>query len=149
MNKEEISIRKANLSEMSWVNDQYDAAGFKHSTFKQEYIAIVEVNGKRAGLGRLQRIDMESAELGGIYVLENYRKLGLAGQIVAHLIGSGTLYKKIYCIPFAHLQKFYMRFGFATENRPETAPATVREKLCWCASEYDYKTVLLVKGQSD
>ncbi len=144
----EISIRQAQQSDMDWVNNQYKIIGFKKSIFEQEDISIAEVDGKRAGLGRLQKIETESAELGRIYVLESYRSLGLARQIVTHLMNYSSQYKKIYCIPFAHLQNFYMRFGFEIENKPDTAPTTVSNKLRWCASEYDDKTVLLIKDLS-
>ena len=73
---QKITLRAANPSEIAWINAQYDQVGFKHSNFDNEFIVIAEVSGQKAGLGRLQRIDSSVAELGGIFVNEQFRGLG-------------------------------------------------------------------------
>jgi len=127
---------------MSWVNNQYLSIGFKLSDFSRELIAIAEVNGEKAGLGRLQHIDEGIAELGGMYVSDNFRGLGVAGLIVDYLIRNAGDYQKIYCLPFAHLQAFYQKFGFAPEQELTKVPRVVLEKHKWCNSSYEHKTLL-------
>ncbi len=140
----QVIVRKADTEEIDWINAQYDRVDFKHSVYEDEYIAIAELNGERIGLGRLQCIEDGIAELGGIYVDENYRGLGAAHEIVGHLIDHSRKYETIYCIPFAHLADFYRQFGFEAENNPNEVPQAVVDKHNWCDSTYASKTLLLV-----
>ena len=77
-----ITTRQAEKEELPWINSQYKEVGFVISSFDNEFIAIVEVNGKKAGLGRLVVVDHENLELGGIYVLNEFRRMGVADHIV-------------------------------------------------------------------
>ncbi|WDE13814.1 GNAT family N-acetyltransferase [Thalassomonas haliotis] len=138
----QVTIRTATEEDMTWVNNQYLSIGFKLSDFERELIAIAEVNGEQAGLGRLQYIDKGSAELGGMYVHYAFRGLGVAGRIVDHLVKNAAGYQKIYCLPFAHLQAFYQKFGFAPEQELTKVPRVVLEKHNWCNSSYAHKTLL-------
>ncbi|WDE03348.1 GNAT family N-acetyltransferase [Thalassomonas viridans] len=127
---------------MSWVNNQYLSIGFKLSEFDRELIAIAEVDGEKAGLGRLQYVEESIAELGGMYVMDNFRGLGVAGLIVDYLVKNASDYQKIYCLPFAHLQAFYQKFGFAPEQDLAKVPRVVLDKHNWCNSSYEHKTLL-------
>ncbi|WP_281558780.1 GNAT family N-acetyltransferase [Thalassomonas sp. RHCl1] len=132
----------AQKEDMAWVNNQYLSIGFKLSDFERELIAIAEVNGEKAGLGRLQLIEKGIAELGGMYVKDSFRGLGVAGRIVDYLVKNATDYQKIYCLPFAHLQAFYQKFGFAPEQELTKVPRVVLEKHNWCNNSYEHKTLL-------
>jgi N-acetylglutamate synthase-like GNAT family acetyltransferase len=138
-------IRAARLTDLEWVNARYDEVKFKRSNYEKEYIAIAELNNKRAGLGRLVRVDSKSAELGGIYVLPDYRGSGIASKIVEFLLLYSTSYEQIFCLPFAHLERFYGKYGFVTVDAAEIVPAEILEKHRWCQNTYEPETLLLVK----
>ncbi|WP_051902185.1 GNAT family N-acetyltransferase, partial [Photobacterium sanctipauli] len=120
-----IKVRAANLTELDWVDGQYDKVGFKRSTGTNELIAIVEVNNVPVGLGRLQHIEPSVAEMGGIYVDENYRGLGLAAKVVEYLITHSTQYTVLYCLPFSPLAHFYNGFGFKSAENLQDIPKPI------------------------
>ncbi|MCG7495489.1 GNAT family N-acetyltransferase [Vibrio sp. Of7-15] len=140
----EINVRLAKQEEIQWINEQYDSVGFKHSVFERELIAIAEVAGVRKGLGRLQNINDLDAELGGIYVNEECRGLGLASKIVDFLVENSASYNKVYCLPFSHLNQFYSKFGFTDADKGDGIPETVINKHKWCNKTYDNETLLFV-----
>src|SRR5579862_6064334 len=92
-----IQIRLANPNEIEWINDCYDAIQFVHSDFEKEIIAIAEVDGQKAGLGRLVTLEDGSLELGGMYVLEAFRRHGIARQILPFLLNHVPSDKIVYC----------------------------------------------------
>ncbi len=102
-----IELRLVGRSEMEWVNRCYDEVDFVHSHFDNEMIAVAEVKGQKAGLGRLVVIDENHLELGGMYVFESFRGQGVAKKIVEFLLKHAKPSQVIYCIPFEHLQHFY------------------------------------------
>lgn len=144
----QVVIRKAVADEIDWINAQYDEVDFKHSVYDNEYIAIAESGGEKIGLGRLQHIEDGVAELGGIFVREKYRGSGVAHEIVGHLVSNSDNYRKIYCIPFSHLESFYRQFGFEPEKNLAEVPPKVLDKYTWCTSFYESHTLLLVMEKS-
>ncbi len=133
------------MSDLPWIQKQYEDIGFLPSDFEKEMICIAEVEGKRAGLGRLKRIDERTAELGGIYVLPLYRGTGLARTIVSALMGHAQTYETVYCLPYAHLLDFYRSFGFSPIPKEMSVPQEITEKLSFCFSAYDTQVLLLIK----
>lgn len=139
-----IQIRPAKQPEITWINSSYDEVGFAHSSFEKEIIAIAEINGQRAGLGRLVTIDVNHFELGGIYVFEAFRGQGIARKIVEFLLKASPPSKSIYCIPFEHLVPFYREFGFIPCVTLEQIPQEILAKCRWCKDRYSNPTGLLV-----
>ena len=43
---------------------------------------------------------------------------------------------EVWCIPFDHLTEFYLGFGMQRITDLERVPASVREKLDWCAGNW-------------
>lgn len=140
----EVTIRQARHDEISWINRKYDQIDFKQSYFDNEVIAIAEVNGKNAGLGRLQNIEDKVGELGGMYVDENFRGYGLASKIVAFLIANSEQYQRIFCLPFSHLEKFYKKYGFNPVIDTTHTPNDILKKHSLCNSTYENKVLLYV-----
>ncbi len=138
-----VSIRTANRSEMDWINERYDEVEFVHSHFDKETIAIAEIDGKKAGIGRLVIIDANHLELGGMYVFEEFRNRGIAGKIVAFLLKHALSFQTVYCIPFEHLVPFYKRYGFTPCSDLNAVPVELREKVLWCKTKYPQQTALL------
>jgi N-acetylglutamate synthase-like GNAT family acetyltransferase len=141
----DINIRIATFKDLDWINQQYKTINFLESNLENEDIIIAEANGIKAALGRLQKIKTESSELGGIYVLPKYRKNGIARKIVSELIIIGKKYQIIYCLPFSHLQDFYISFGFDLVLDTKKVPGKVLNKHKWCNSTYNDKVLLLAK----
>jgi GNAT superfamily N-acetyltransferase len=139
-----VRVRQANPEEINWINERYDEVSFIHSDLARDFVAIAELDAVRAGLGRVVRIDPATAELGGMYVLTEFRGQGIADAIVRFLLNQSRIYSTIYCIPFAHLSEFYQRFGFVPCQEPSTAPEEVRSKHAWCNGYYPHPTMLLV-----
>ena len=139
-----IIVREAKRNELEWINSQYDLVEFKHSSFDDELICIVEVDGKRVGSGRLQNIEISTAELGGIFVQDGYRGMKLASKIVSFLIESSNNYTKIFCLPFAHLSNFYKKFGFTEIENDKLIHNNISQKYNWCNEKYEDKTLLFV-----
>lgn len=134
-------VRESLRSELSWANHCYASIGFVQST-GLDLIVVAEVHGQRAGLGRIVAVDDVSGELGGIYVLPEFRGQAIARSIVTFLLERATC-SRIYCIPFKHLESFYMSCGFAPVAKGTTVPASIAEKIEWCAATYPDPVVLL------
>lgn len=130
---------------MTWVNSQYREIKFKESQFENETVVIAMYKGQKAGLGRLQLVHKSKAELGGIYVLPDFRGKGLAREIVSTLLKLGEDLDEIYCLPFSHLETFYSSFGFIRINDLSCVPRVVIKKHSWCNRFYSDKTLLLKK----
>lgn len=137
---------EATKSDLIWVNEQYASIGFKTSNLDNEVIVIASIDGRNAGVGRLVKIDEETAELGGMYVLPNFRKKKIAGQLVQELLKRRNSFRRIFCLPFSHLENFYKRFGFRNLSNAELLqmPKEISEKLSWCARTYKDSTSILV-----
>lgn len=71
--KKFLTVRIVKKAEMEWINKCYNEVEFVHSNFDKEIIAVAELDGHRAGIGRLVTIDSNYLELGGMYVFESYR----------------------------------------------------------------------------
>ena len=136
MTFENLTVRTAKDTEIQWINKRYDEVDFIHSNFNNEIIAIGEIRDSKAGIGRLVKIDSDHFELGGIYVFEPYRKLGVASAIVEFLLKSAPLNKTIYCIPFEPLVSFYKSFGFKLCIDLDPVPKELLDKHLWCKEKY-------------
>lgn len=141
-------IRTAMRSEIEWINKCYDEVAFSHSNFDREVIAVAEVEGLKAGLGRIVTIDDDHLELGGIYVFENFRNQGIARDIVTFLLEHSNTSQTIYCIAVTHLLSFYKKFGFELCIDLESVHKKIYEKNTWCQENYPIPTKLLVCNPS-
>lgn len=139
-----LCVRPAKKEEMDWINKCYDDVDFVHSDFDNEIIAVSELNGQRAGLGRLVTIDSKHLELGGIYVFDSYRNQGVASAIVNFLLKEHASERTIYCIPFEQLVPFYKNFGFTSCENLKIVPIKILDKFNWCKEKYPQPTSLLV-----
>jgi len=138
-----ITVRALLESELSWANDRYREINFMPSQ-DHDFIAVAEVDGKCAGIGRLVAVDETTGELGGIYVFDEFRNQGIAGSIVTFLLEHSP-YQQLFCIPFAHLEGFYGSFGFKPVSADMDVPCTVSGKVDWCRDEYPTPVALLVR----
>ncbi|TQF70260.1 GNAT family N-acetyltransferase [Pseudoalteromonas luteoviolacea] len=144
----EVTIRKAKKEEIHWVNEQYQRIGFKLSSLESDLIVIAMIDGQKIGVGRVQTISEFHAELGGMYVNPDFRGAGVAAKLVAFLVENASQFKHVYCLPFAHLAKFYQKFGFKQVIEREGVPDLILSKHHWCNDIYDHETLLFVKYNS-
>src|SRR5947209_18424783 len=113
-----LHVRRAHPDETPWINRQSAEIGFLPSDPSRELIAIAEWQDARAGLGRVVSFG-DSAELGGMYVLEPFRGRGAAEAIVRFLLEHRDPTRTLYCLPFAHLEGFYRKLGFSPCENPD------------------------------
>lgn len=139
-----LEIRNAEKSEIPWINACYDEVEFVHSIYEREKIAIAELDGQKAGLGRLVRLDNRNFELGGMFVFNSFRGKGIAAKIVEFLLREISPGQHVYCIPFEPLIPFYHQFGFIPCTELESVPHDISTKYLWCKNKYTKPTSLLV-----
>ena len=143
-----MNIRKAFKEDMHWINEQYDAIDFVRSDFDNEFIAIVEDEKQKAGIGRLVNIVPGVKELGGMFVTDGFRNKGIARQIVHFLLDQCPPTQTIYCVAFDHLVDFYKSCGFEDTKFPKQAPKEVISKIDWCQTQYPHRTTLLAINEA-
>jgi GNAT superfamily N-acetyltransferase len=137
-----ITVRAARPEELDWINQRYADIDFVPSTDK-DIIAIAEVNGERAGIGRVVPVGARIAELGGMVVFDAYQGLGLSRKIIAWLTALPQ-FDELFCLPFEELHGLYGSMGFAIHA---DAPEKVAAKHRWCNEHYP-KPVLLMRRVS-
>ncbi len=94
-----MSIQLATSNDLEWVNNQYDSIGFVRSDLKRDKVAIITYNNEYAGVGRLVQIDEDTLEMGGIFILPQFRGLQLAGELVSFLVETAKNHKyKMYIV---------------------------------------------------
>ncbi|OKA29592.1 GNAT family N-acetyltransferase [Bacillus cereus] len=142
-----MSIHMATSNDLEWINNQYDSIGFVRSDLKRDKVAIITYNNAYAGVGRLVQIDEDTLEMGGIYILPQFRGLQLAGELVSFLVETAKNLQvpNVYCLPFEELENFYKKYGYTeVDTTKEVVHPIILEKYNWCLGHYD-KHVLLFK----
>ena len=136
-----ITMKIPSPSELAWINARYREIDFVPSA-PNDYVAMAEVDGKPAGLGRIVDIAGRVGELGGMVVFDEFRGSGLAKEIIALLVETLD-YDHLYCLPFSKLEPLYASFGFRRVADFAGVPAKVHEKYQWCASFYPEPVLLM------
>lgn len=62
--------------------------------YYQILIALAKIEGVKCGLGRVAYIDENNLELGGMYVLDQFRRMGIAEKVILHLLKNHEQHKK-------------------------------------------------------
>jgi len=137
-----VILRSARLEELRWINERYAEVGFVPSTLEHEIVIVAEIDGERAGIGRLVDIDEHACELGGMLVFERFRGRGVSRAIIDALLARANG-RDVFCIPFAELEALYAGAGFA---RTDDAPPKVLEKFAWCQRTYDKPVLLMFRS---
>jgi GNAT superfamily N-acetyltransferase len=138
-----VDVRILHAAELAWANARYAEVEFQPSR-PRDCVALASIDGQRAGLGRLVAVDGDCGELGGIFVLPGYRGRGVAHAVVGYLLQRSS-YPTLYCLPFAHLERFYRGFGFAPVDAAAPVPSAIADKRAWCARQYVEPVSLLVR----
>lgn len=139
-----LLVRRLLAQELIWANERYGEIHFVPST-AEDFIVVAEVDGEKVGLGRLVPVDANSAELGGIYVLPQYRGQQVARALVNFLLRESN-HRRLYCVPFVHLDGFYREFGFVPAPSDSKVPDSIARKLQWCHRQYASNVTLLVRN---
>ena len=130
-----MSIHMATSNDLEWINNQYDSIGFVRSDLKRDKVAIITYNNAYAGVGRLVQIDEDTLEMGGIYILPQFRGLQLAGELVSFLVetAKNLQVSNVYCLPFEELENFYKKYGYTeVDTTKEVVHPIILEKYNWC-----------------
>jgi amino-acid N-acetyltransferase len=86
----------------------------------RRFIVAVDVQGRIVGCGQIKPHADGSRELASIMVKPNYRRQGIAGAIILHLLQSETL--PVYLTCRSDLRSFYEQFGFRVLEGPPMPP---------------------------
>jgi GNAT superfamily N-acetyltransferase len=134
-------LRTAAPADAGWIDEQYEKVHFIPSDLARDTVVIAEIDGTRAGLGRLVPAGDGACELGGMFVDDLFRGRGVARAIVDELIrrAAGC---DVYCVPFADLEPLYAAAGFR-RIEPVDVPASIQAKLDWCAREIARPVILM------
>ena len=145
-----VRLEFAKANQFTSINKLYDQIGFIHSLPEKDSVVLAKSDNKIIGLGRLVKIDSNNAELGGIYVHDDYRGYGIAAKIVSELLKApeANSYRNIFCLPFSNLQHFYEKYGFVESNE-NNIPDAILKKHTWCNTEYSKPVLLLIKHMQD
>ncbi|CAM3888154.1 MULTISPECIES: GNAT family N-acetyltransferase [Bacillus cereus group] len=142
-----MSIQLATSNDLEWINNQYKSIGFVPSDLKRDIVAIITYDNSYAGVGRLVQIDKDTIEMGGIFILPQFRGLQLAGELVSFLVETAKKLQvqHVYCLPFAELEEFYKKYSYTeVDTTKEAVHPIILKKYNWCLDHYD-KHVLLCK----
>lgn len=144
-----LEVNEAKAEDIDWVNKKYDEVQFQHSDPSNETIVIATVDGQKAGIGRLVKIDDKTAELGGMYVFEEFRGKGVASEIVKELINNRGQFEHIFCLPYENLKEFYEKYGFKAVDSQGNVPEKILKKYKWCNKTYDKRVLLLARNEEN
>jgi N-acetylglutamate synthase-like GNAT family acetyltransferase len=137
-----ITLRSALSSELAWINERYRAIDFLESG-ASDFIAVAEIDGKVAGLGRIVPIERRVGELGGMVVFDEFRGAGVAKKIIGFLAETKD-FDQLYCLPFSKLEALYASFGFRRVADLSGVPAQALKKYNWCVEYYPEPVLLMV-----
>ena len=129
-----LRVRKLRSDELDWANQRYRQVDFLPSP-PSDLIAVAEVAGTPAGLGRVTPLSEIAGELGGMYVFPEHRGAGISSALVRHLIDESGL-DTLYCLPFEHLRALYEGLGFRLVPPDQRVPDHVARKHLWCNRHY-------------
>lgn len=139
----QLSVRQLKAHELDWANQRYAEVDFLPSP-PTDYIAVAELDGVPAGLGRVTRLGPDVGELGGMYVFPEQRGAGVSRALIAHLIACAGA-ARLYCLPFEELLALYASAGFKARAADATVPDKVLRKHAWCNSHYPKPVLLLYR----
>ena len=138
-----MKLRRATAADAGWINTAYANIHFQLSDLTRDLVVVAELDGERAGLGRLVPAG-EAYELGGMLVFDAFRGRGVAKAIIDELLRHAAG-REVYCIPFADLEPIYAKAGFTRRERDDALPAHILEKLDWCAREMQRPVILMAQ----
>lgn len=132
----DTQIRIATKNDLTWINEKYKEVEFFQADLENDIIAIVESNQNKIGVGRLRIIDSDVFELSGMYVVDSYRKQGVAGKIIKFLLTKVKSHQSVFCIPVPHLESYYKKFGFEEIKDCLQIPKVLKDKQIWCGNKF-------------
>ncbi len=137
-----MNLRRATPEDAAWVNAAYDGVRFQHSDLSREIVIVAELDGARAGVGRLVPAGEDAYELGGMLVFDDFRGRGVARALIGELLRHAGD-RRVYCIPFADLEPVYAKEGFVRIAPDAPLPEHVAKKLQWCEREMTRPVILM------
>lgn len=123
-----MMILQADRRDLDWVHTQYRNIGIAPSS-SRDLVYIARLDGRNAAVGRITRIDQETAELEGIHILEEFQGEGLALPLVQEMLHSAVSrsIRQLYCLTYPELTGFYRRFGFIPSEKGLKHPYFARK----------------------
>lgn len=105
------------------VDPIYEAAGAKARARNDDLFFLALLEKRPIGCVRFC-VEEQTALLRSMMVAEEYRGLGVGEKLLAafeaFLVREGV--RDTFCLPYAHLEEFYGKIGFAKVGEAETPP---------------------------
>lgn len=140
-----VRLRRFTADELDWINARYREVDFVASS-ADELIAVAEVGGVSAGIGRVVPVADGVGELGGMLVFDAFRGSGVAKAIIAYLVAQSCC-DTLYCLPFADLRALYAAAGFMQLEDFTGVPSKVAAKHQWCNTHYPAPVLLMRRSK--
>lgn len=140
-----IEIKTAQKSDIKEIANFYKKQGYGGDVNINDYILIATEDNKIIGVVRLCN-EEETLVLRGMQIEETYQKQGIGKELLKKLneiIGD----KICYCLPYAHLEKFYSIIGFQ-KIEAEEAPPFLKNRFARYQSIFDTPGIIMKRGTS-
>ncbi|XWK87781.1 MAG: GNAT family N-acetyltransferase [Phormidium sp.] len=120
----ECVLRPASASDIWQIRKLVFSAKLDPTQLRWQQFSVIECDKKIVACGQLRSFS-EAQELSSLVVLSAWRKQGLGGYLVKHLIQQAS--QPLYLECASWLEEFYTRFGFVSVSWQEV-PSPLKEK---------------------
>ncbi len=103
------NIRPATAADDATIRQMVRAAHLDPTSLKWEHFLVAEQDGKIIGIGQIKPYP-GCPELGSLVVLPEYRRQGIAAELIAALQARAG--RPLYLLCQHHMADYYARFGF-------------------------------------
>ena len=123
----EIVLSQAAATDFAAVERFYEACGYGGgAVHRDDHIVLAQTSAGIVGIGRLSR-ERGVLCLRGMQVVAPLRGQGI-GACILRSLSDAIDGQPCWCLPYAHLERFYGSGGFVTCN-PHTLPSFLHERL--------------------
>jgi N-acetylglutamate synthase-like GNAT family acetyltransferase len=140
-----VEIRRATAEDIPQAREFYTRRGYGGGIAPEDAVLLAEQGGDIVGIVRLAPEEGEIV-LRGMQVHPTYQRQGIGLQFLAALaneLGNRTC----FCIPYAHLEDFYGRIGFAAIDLAD-APPFLRSRVEGYRVRFVGKQFLLMRREA-
>lgn len=137
-----VEIRRAAAEDIPRAREFYAERGYGGGIAPDDTVLLAERDGDLIGIVRLAPEEGEIV-LRGMQVHPSFQRQGIGLHLLA-AVASALGNRTCYCIPYAHLEDFYGRIGFAAVDLAD-APPFLRSRVEGYRVRFEGKEFLLMR----